>query len=125
MGVREIVLSLLALVTAIVTLKFALKVVASLDLNRWLEQRRERSRERIRVICPHALLEPAGSETFQVVPLLRPAPLATMWICGRCQFKTHDGALVHMLMQEYSHNVQLLIKREKLYQKHVKKYLGI
>ena len=120
----EIAQWIVGTVVAVLTLVLTIKLAASFDINRWLEKRRERAKERVKILCPHALLERADDGTFNLVSLFQLQTLTT-WVCGRCQLRTNDSEMVRRLMQEFAKDPDMFVKREKLYQKHVKKYLGI
>lgn len=115
-----IFVTLLLIVIAIV----AIKIGISFDINKFLEMKQEQKVERLRLLCPHAILEMNGDQPM--IRSLITSPSGTRnWICSRCGYSTHDENMVTLQFQQYTENLDLFIDKDKKFSKFVKKHYKV
>ena len=114
----EIALIFLVVVISLV----AVKIGISFDVNIFLEHRRKRQKERLKVLCPHVLISPVG-ENYKITPLMKPISKG-MWSCSRCNLITDSEIWIDEQLNQFRANPSLILERELKFQKYVKKYLG-
>ena len=125
MNLLEIAQSILIGVVAIAVAIFTIKFAVTFDVNRWQERRDMRRKDAIKVLCPHAIIEPSEDGQPQITSTFTSPSGTLMWICSRCGLTTHDDELVRRLVKGYAENPDALLEKEKKFQKSAKKYLGI
>ena len=102
----------------------AIKVGFSFDLNKFMDQRRKRRKERLRVLCPHAIPDIKDGQVG-IRPLMTSPSGTHDWICGRCGLRTHNGDMVDQQLRQFAENPKLLMDRETRFQKSAKKFYGV
>ena len=99
----------------------AIKIGLNFDINKYLETRHERQKEKLRILCPHAELGEENGVTI-VIPLPISPPDTSQWICERCGTTAHGPDLFDRAMETYRKNPQLLLRDENRFQKYAKKF---
>ena len=111
---------LIALFLAVLSI-VAIKIGFNFDINKYLETRRERQKEKLRILCPHAQISKKDGVTI-VVPLLISPPGTSQWICERCSTTAHGPDLINRAMEAYRKNPDLLKRNENRFHKFAEKF---
>lgn len=120
MSVKE-VFYIVGIVFLIVLGSVVVRIGFSFDINKFMEERRKRGQERLRMSCPHTEIYKENGEL--IVRSLFISPYGTThWICSRCGTRTESQATVDQVAQTYAENPQLLLENEKQFRKLAKKY---
>lgn len=119
--IKEIIGIGVLLIIAII----AIKIVISFDINKWLDQRNERKKEKVRHLCPHATIDVLCKNNARIRSLMTSPPGTFMWVCSRCGAQTHDGGLAQRIVSHYSENPKMLLDDEDKFLKYVKKEFDI
>ena len=113
MSLLEIALAILISVVGITLAVFAIKFAVTFDVNQWQERRDKRRKDAIKVLCPHAIIEPSEDGQPQITSTLTSPSGTLMWICTRCGLTTHDDELVRRLVKGYAENPDALLEKER------------
>ena len=113
----QVVSIVVLILVGIVVVRFAI----SFDVNAWLQERSNRRRDSLELLCPHTEIwmnernELIAKSYFQ-------SPSGTLdWICSKCQFRTQNQELPDELVRYYAHNPKIYSKKLKQFQKRTKK----
>ncbi len=111
---------LVVILAAILTLR----VAATFNVTEWLENRRRRRREALRVLCPHATVVGRDAKGhFEIKCLIVSPPSMFHAQCQRCRTVFSGGMhFAEQLMEEWASNPSALQEREKLYVKRFKRF---
>ena len=101
------------------------RVVVTFDFGAWIKDRRKRAETRLKLLCPHAILRPREEGQFEVRMTLHSPAGTLMWICSRCQFRTTNEDVARQLLDQYTKHPDLLIKKERQFDKAAKKVFKI
>ena len=112
---------LLAIIVSAFIAIAAIKVAISFDLNRWIERRDKQKKEKIALLCPHTTVEFVGNSA-QIKSLMMSPAGTTRYICERCGITTYGSDIPESLVREYTNDVKELIRREKKFQRYVKRH---
>lgn len=110
----------LAAVVLILLTAIAVKFVFTFDLTRYFENRHEREKEKLRILCPHAEIRKENGATL-IVPLYVSPPGTLQWGCERCGTVVNDPSLFDRAIEDYRKNPKLLVRDENRFQKQFKK----
>ena len=112
-----IALWIVGILASIIVFRFAV----TFNFNQWMKRRDQRSKERLKMLCPHATPDMEGGSIVIKSTFTSP-PGTTMWICNRCQLKTYDRSVPTEIMARYANNPMQLIKNEGKFQKSIAKH---
>ena len=109
----EIIVAIFLVVVAVV----AIRCVISFDINKYLESRHSRRKERLQILCPHARIEKNRGKSrggkFVVRGLFYSPRGTRAWICSRCGMQTYDDIFAKNTCRYYAENIALFLTREK------------
>lgn len=111
----------LALVVTVVGIKFAF----TLDLNRYLEGRRERSEERLKALCPHTQLSFLESGEIFAEPRFNNLPMTLNCVCSQCGFVVHDEQSAIRIAEDWASNPDGWVEADKRFREAYSKFYGI
>ena len=108
----------------IIVATFALKMVISFDVNKWIERRDKRRKEKLRLLCPHADADFIDGQP--VVKSTMSTSFGTIrWTCQRCGSSTDDYSLVKGMVEVYAKDHKLFLQKVNKFHKYLQKYYGI
>ena len=110
---------LIALFLAVLSI-VAIKIGFNFDINKYLETRRERQKEQLRILCPHVEVSEANGGLLFTPTTISP-PGTHQWICEKCGLVVTSSGVFDRATERYKKNPQLLLRDENLFQKHAKK----
>ena len=114
----EIVLGVVALAAAAIAIRL------SFDINKWMESRRKNKEERLRILCPHCYVVPAG-HWYEVKTYFMSPRGTIQWGCSQCGFVVPDRSWVIETMNVWVNNVPGLIDRQEKFDKLARKLYKI
>ena len=100
--------AIVVLAVAVVTVKFGF----TFDINRWVELRRERLKERIQTECPHTEISRQGNGMAIESRFFSPSGTVT-YQCTMCGLLTNDSRVPGKLMEKYRHDPKLYFEQLK------------
>ena len=101
----------------------AVKVGLTFDINRWIELRRERLRNKLQVVCPHTTFIKEGDRYGFESCFLSPSG-TLMYQCRMCGLVTPDIRGWEHMAAKYLEDQQQYFKKRKAYERCVKKLHG-
>ena len=117
----ETTLILVTLALSVIVAVVVVKIGISFNVNDYMNERRKRGKDRLVMLCPHAISRVDGDKLM--IESLMTSPSGTLsWVCSRCRTMTHDQGAVERTMKDYADDPKLLLDKEKLFQKHARKY---
>ena len=99
----------------------AIRIGLTFDLTKYLENRREHQKEKLRILCPHAQIVEENGEPLVVPTYVSPSG-THKWICERCGTEAFGPGPFDRAMETYRKNPMLLLRDEKRVQKYAKKF---
>ena len=111
----------LALVVAAIGIKFAF----TFDLNRHLEGRRERSKARLKALCPHTELRFLQSGEILAESRFHKPSMTLNWVCRQCGLVVPDEQSATRIAQGWLSNPDEWTKANKRFQEAYDKFYGI
>ena len=106
----EAVVTVLVLVTAVVSLKFAFSF--RFDVNRWMDSKRKRLKEKIQTTCPHTKLS-VRKGGICVESLFYKPPFTWVYQCSRCGIQTCDPNAIQAIAEQYGRNPRRYLSQLK------------
>lgn len=101
----------------------AIRVVASFDVNKWLERKDNKMVVRLQNACPHThveFVEADGGMQFLVKSFFE-SPVGTLdWVCAQCKQVLHSQSFVPNLPTNEA-EVKAVMEQQKIYLKLGKK----
>ena len=110
---------LMAFISSVLTV-VAVRIGFNFDLNKYLENRREHHKEKLRILCPHAQIVEKSGEPF-VIPTFESPSGTQNWICQRCGMQSLGPGPFEIKMESYRKNPKLILLADKQFQKFAKK----
>ena len=80
------------------------------DINEWQKERRQRKRDSLRALCPHAVIQQV-EDKFMVRSTYISPPLVAAFQCQLCGHVTHDQAQIQQELSYWSKNSPALLER--------------
>lgn len=102
---------------------FALRVVATFDINKWQERKDERMRWRLRNACPHFIVTPIdldGRHDIEIKSLVVTTFGTTDWFCTQCN-AVFPGGIILPPRPKTTKDVEELIEQQKKFRKLARK----
>ena len=110
-----------ALVVAIIGIKFAV----NLDINRYLEGRKNAQKRKLTALCPHTELRLLESGEILIESRFHSPMGTTAYICGQCGLVVHDQSAALRVSQDWGSNPIGWLKADKRFRKAYDKFYGI
>ncbi len=99
----------------------AVKVKLIFDINKYLERREEKLRQRAKNVCPHAKFVKLSNGKIAIQSTFISPSWTLSWICQQCWLILHDLWNEKKRIEYYIKNPKKLIKQEKELKKILKK----
>lgn len=111
---------LILIIAGAIAIRFTFKF----DLNKHFENRRKIKLDQLKNICPHCKIEFADKNQIKVTSYFS-SPSGTLnWICSRCNLVVDSEDRVSQISEYHAKHPDIFLKKEKRFQKKVKK-LGL
>ena len=102
---------------AIVASIFVWRVTATFDVTQWLENRHERRKKALRVLCPHVTVEMAD-DNIEILGTLVSPPGTFQAICQRCGMVFPGGIEVaERILRTWMNDPEALLRQEEMFRK--------
>ena len=118
----EATLIFVTLILAVIFTVVVVKVGVSFNVNEFSKERRKRAKERLTVLCAHAVPGGIDGNDLMIESLMTSPFGTTSWVCSRCGMVAHDRSTVERMMKQYADNPMALLEQEKRFQKYARKY---
>lgn len=111
--------SVLLVALSIIAVRFAI----TLDLVAWRKETRRQLEHKMRLSCPHAIVEYDGNdrEVFHSCFVLQPG--TSEYQCCLCDTKTKSVGPIQFLMQQYVENPELYYEQQSRFRRIYRKLL--
>lgn len=98
----------------------AVRGIVKFDVNQWLNDRRKRLEDNLRMLCPHVRTFVSGN-TVEVHSTFISPPGTVAWQCQICGKTNYDGSAIGAQVQYWCANPNALSERNKEMEKLAKK----
>lgn len=115
--------ALILLVVAIVGI-ITITVSIRFDFTKYLIDRRDRQKDKLKVVCPHTELIELAEGTY-VQPLFSQVPGTATYQCSICGYSTHDLDAIQALSKAFEQNRQLYTRRQRQVNRLTKKLYDV
>ena len=113
----QVVSIVVLILVGIVVVRFAI----SFDVNAWLQERSNRRRDSLKLLCPHTEIW-VNERNELIVKSYFQSPSGTLdWICSKCQLRTHSQELPDEIANYYAQNPKIYSKKLNQFEKRIKK----
>ena len=99
----------------------AIRIGFNFDINKHIETRHERRKEKLRMLCPHAQMVKKNGG-FALISSYGSPPGTNKWICDTCGVETFGPDPFDRTMKIYQKNPELFMRNEKDFLKYANKF---
>ena len=108
----------------LVVAAIAIKIALTFDLNRYLEGRREREKERLQVLCPHTEVWISNGKIFVESRFHKPA-MTFNCVCGQCGMVVANEEIAERISRDWANNPDGWMEADKRFRKAYSKFYEI